>query len=394
MTAKIKVMYVIGTMEVGGAERHLVEVLKRLDRNKFEPFLCCLSRGGSLMAEVEKAGVPYAIAGFDGLTRYSFISLYRLYRIIRREKPDILHCYLFWAYVIGGYLGRLAGVPYLIAARRSLGYFKEGKPHYQFLENTINRWTDIIMVNSRGVWEDVLKREKNVDPARLRLIYNGVDLTRFDFSFDPEAKKRELGIEPGWKVVGTVANLYPYKGHRELILAAAGVVKKFPRTVFLLVGRDAGMRAELEKLATQLGITANVRFLGERADVPELLKIFDIQVLPSYEEGFSNAILEGMASGNPMVVTDVGGNAEAVVDGECGFVVPPRDPKALEEAIATLLTDEGLALRMGEAARRRVEKHFRVEDMVRKIEAMYLELMEEKKGEKACSEGRVEGLRL
>ncbi len=188
---------------------------------------------------------------------------------------------------------------------------------------------------------------------------------------------RSLGLDADALIGIVVANLIPYKGHRDLIEALALAAPKLPPSwQVLCVGADNDLRPELEALAAAKGLAGNVRFLGQRLDVGRLLQAADFGVLPSRaNEGFSNAILESMRAGLPMIVTDIGGNAEAVVDGETGFVVPPADPAALAAALLRLAQDPALRRKLGEAGRERVATHFTLDDCVAKYRALYDELL-------------------
>jgi len=185
--------------------------------------------------------------------------------------------------------------------------------------------------------------------------------------------QRQLGLDRDTPVVGIVANLIPYKGHREFIEAASIVNKEFPDTKYLIIGRDDGIGEDLRNLARTLNIMDTLIFTGARNDIPALLALIDIQVLASHEESLSNAILEGMAAGNPLVVTDVGGNTEMVIPGETGIVVPPRNPEALANGILTLLRDREKAGKMGLAGQERVKNHFDINKMIKEMEELYIQ---------------------
>jgi glycosyltransferase involved in cell wall biosynthesis len=393
MQEPLKVIYLAGTLDIGGAEMQIAQSAIRLNRQQFSPLVCCQTREGVLSTELRAAGIPVTSFGFQGTgPRYSPLAPLRMIKItlslahyFRQVRPNIVHCYLFWPSVLGCIAARLAGVPLVVSSRRVLGLFKDGKPHYQWLENFANRFTDLVLVNSQAVRRDVLCRER-VDPRKIRLIYNGVDVERFVTA--PEAGlqvRAEFGIPAAAPLVGIIANLNPYKGHRDFLQAAALVAAEFPRTHFLLVGRDDGIGAELRRLAGELGLSRRVFFTGPRQDIPPVLAALDVQVLASHQEAFSNAILEGMAAGKPLVVTDVGGNAEAVVDGQTGFVVPPHDPPALAGAILPLLRDGELRRRMGQAGRRRAKDFFDLDKMVETLQALYLEHLAVKTGLNARS---------
>jgi glycosyltransferase involved in cell wall biosynthesis len=375
--ARTKILYVIGTLGVGGSETQLVQLVTHLDRERFEPVVCSLFSGGELVAPLRQQGIRVHVLEFDQLPggRFRWLaalpraaySLAKLWRIIRRERPVILHGVLLWAYIFGAYLGRLCGVPFIVAGRRSLGLFKADKPHYLFLERMANRMTDVFIANSEAVREDSTRRE-NIPPSKMIVIHNGLDVSRF--RADPA---EELVGEPllrrGPRVI-VVSNLIYYKGHDVFFRAWKRVVERFPTAVALLVG-DGARRDPLVRLAEELGIAPSVRFLGVRSDVPALLAAADVFVHPSLQEGFSNAVLEAMAAGKAIVATAVGGNPEAIADGETGLLVPPGDPDALARGIVRLLEDAEAARRMGERARALAIARHDIRAMARRYEAVY-----------------------
>ena len=179
------------------------------------------------------------------------------------------------------------------------------------------------------------------------------------------SKIREaLHLDHNKKIIITVANLIPYKGHIDLLKAATLVIEQLPDSLFLLVGEDRGIRNNLVKLAQKLGIVNHIIFLDRRDDISELMAASDISVLPSHEEGFSNVVLESMAAGLPVVATRVGGNPEAIIDGETGWLVPPKLPEKLGMKIVDLLNDPAKAKNWGQTGRRRVEQFFSDKRMV------------------------------
>jgi glycosyltransferase involved in cell wall biosynthesis len=208
---------------------------------------------------------------------------------------------------------------------------------------------DAVIGNSRAVVRQLI--DEGIPEAKVRLIYNGIDVS----PVLPERNKarQALGIDNDTLVGVVIANLIHYKGHRELVGGLSHVETELPTPWRIFVaGRDHGIRAELEELAAARGISHRIQFLGEYSDIPRLLAAADFGLLTSREEGFSNVILECMAAGLAMVVTDVGGNAEAVLHGETGFVVPPRNPKAIGDAILELraILSRGSALELPPAS--------------------------------------------
>ncbi len=367
----VKVLYVIGTLDVGGTERQLVELAGRLDRSRFEPVVCCLTARGVLADALERAGVRVHVAGYHGLTIANLRALARFLRIVRAERPGVVHGFLFWAYVLGAFAARVSRVPAVVASRRSLSHFKAGTPHYRLLERVANRLTDLVVANSEAVRRDAIDTER-LPPEKVRVVYNGLDLDSYRGAPDP-ATRRALDIPDQAPVVLVVANFIAYKAHQDFMEAWAPIVRTTPGAVAVLVG-EGPTRSDIEALARELGIEHAVRFAGRRMDVPDLLAASDLLVHPSLQEGFSNAILEAMAAGKPVVATAVGGNVEAVVDGQTGFLVPPADAPALTDAVRRVLCDADLRRTLGEAARDRAARLYDVRRMVAEYEQLYDEV--------------------
>ncbi len=377
------VVYVIGTLDRGGAERQVMELATRLDRKRFASHVFCLSVGGPLQAEVEAAGIPVTIIGFRGFRIFrkpwvGWRGMIRLVQSLRAVRPAIVHGYLFWAYILGTIAARLTRVPIVIASRRSLGTSKTGQAHYLLLERWTNAMTDLWVANSEAVRQDTARQE-GVDPVRIRVIPNGVDTDRFAATLDRRAVRHRLGLPEEGPLLLTVSNLIHYKGYGTLLQAVPLVTQIHPTARFLLAG-DGPMRPEMERRIAAARLAGSVRLLGERSDVPDLLQAADHLVHPSDEEGFPNAILEAMAAGLPVVATRVGGTPELVVDGVTGILVPPRSPADLAAAVCRLLADPGLARRLGSAGKERAVGEFPIGRMVERTEALYTDLLRTKLG--------------
>jgi glycosyltransferase involved in cell wall biosynthesis len=228
--------------------------------------------------------------------------------------------------------------------------------------------TDLILANSEAVKQDVVRQER-VAPSKVRVIYNGIESSRYAVEAD-QALRSSLGIPD--RTVGVVARLVDYKGHRFFLEACPEIRRRHPAVTFLLIG-DGPDRSELEDYVRTLGLERSVRFLGSRPDIPELLSVLDVVVLPSLEEGFPNAVLEAMAAGRPVVATRVGGVPEAVVHEKTGLLVPPRDPSALADAVNCLLGDAGRRADMGRMGQKRVSEFFSLSRLVGEMEDLYEE---------------------
>jgi len=371
-------MYVVDHLEVGGTQAHLLRVVSRLDRRRFEPMVCALSPRGALRATVEAKGVPV----FDGGLRGTLLGasglrvLWRLARLFRRERVDVAHAYLFHPNVLAPVAARLARVPAVVVSKRSLDRYPRAATRWACQLG--NALADRIAVNADAVARFV--REEEGCPARkMVLIPNGVGEDVLGARGDRGRARELVGEPPGGLVVGTVSRLAWKKGIEYLLDAVPRVLDSVPAVHFVIVG-DGPLMAQLEARARGLGVDAQVRFLGARHDVLELLPAFDLFVLPSVVEGMSNALLEAMAVGLPVVATDVGGNSEVVVDGESGLLVPAADAPALAAAVVKLLQSPELASEMAQAGRRRVAERYPESAMVRRLEDLYLGLLDGAEG--------------
>jgi glycosyltransferase involved in cell wall biosynthesis len=268
-----------------------------------------------------------------------------------------------------------ARVPIKIMSRRSLASYQRNWPTVARFERLLHRRMDMVVGNSRAVVNEL--RCEGIPDAKLRLIYNGIEMLQSGPS--REEARRSLGLD-GDNLIGVVvANLIHYKGHHELIEGIALAAGQMPQQCrILLAGRDQGLAAELQTLARKRGVGDMIWVLGQRADVAPLFAAADFGLLTSREEGFSNVVLEGMAAELPMIVTAVGGNPEAVVDGQTGLIVPPRDPKAIAEAILRLSRDADLRRRLGEAGQKRVRAEFSIERCVAAHAQLYQETLANK----------------
>jgi glycosyltransferase involved in cell wall biosynthesis len=242
------------------------------------------------------------------------------------------------------------------------------------LYRSSGRFYDAVITVCDAIKAEVVKR--GWFPAdKILSIYNGVDLSKFGMMGDNGCLKREVGIDPMDPIVGFIGNIRRIKGLEYFIEAAPIVLKRNSNVQFLIIGEDfkriGYARSDLELLAKKLGVSSRIHFIGKRNDVVELISIFDVGVVPSLSEGFSNVILEYMASSKAVVATNVGGNPEAVIHGETGFLVPPGDSIALAEAISSILKDREMRQRFGNAGRRRAENQFSMEGMLRSYEEVF-----------------------
>jgi len=367
-----RILIVIGQLGVGGTERHLAQVLPRLRDSGLAPSVFALKAGGAVGAELATRDIPVIACsdrrdGWRGVLQAAAL----LRRVVRECRPHVVHFYLPAAYLVGSVATCRQRVK-RVMSRRSLASYQSHYPGVRGFERLLHPRMDAVLANSRAVARELAA--EGVSPQRLGVIYNGVvDRAR---AHSRGGTRAVLDLAPDALVCAMIANLIPYKGHADFLDALALVSARLPPDwTVLFAGRDDGIGEALRARAQRLGIDAHLRWLGAVDDVGPLLAAADIGVLASHEEGFSNAILEGMAAGLPMVVTDVGGNAEAIVDGVCGRVVPARDPAALAAALLELAGDPAARARMGQAARARAATHFTLEACVARYATFYRNLV-------------------
>lgn len=368
--------FVIGSCEIGGAEKQMLTLVRALQAHGFSCHVFSLQRGGALHSHFVELGVPVHSGGLkkgDMVHKpWKLLSAeLRLLMILKRIKPSVIHSFLPLITFMGAVAGRVCRVPLVITSRRALGNHQDRYVILKVLDKIANVLSHYVVVNSKAVWNDVIARD-HIATEKLMLIYNGVDGQPFESASRMRTElRRQMGVADSQRVVTVVANLIPYKGHLDLLKAVRQIRDRIPGAIFWLVGGDRGIQRDLEHAARDLGIHEHVTFMGQRSDIPNVLAVSDLSVLPSHEEGFSNVILESMAAGLPVVATRVGGNSEAVVEGVTGWLVPPRNPALMAEKIVDLLGEPQKAESWGEQGRERIKSLFTVEQMVEKHLTLY-----------------------
>jgi glycosyltransferase involved in cell wall biosynthesis len=364
----------------GGTERHVVNIGRALDRSKFDTHLACFKRWGHFLAEVENSRLPiweYAINSLHNARTVR--QQIRFARDLKRHRIQIVHTFNFYPNVFALPPAWLAGSPRVIASIRDTGVYQT--PMQKRVQRMVCRLADCIVVNADAVRRWLLDEGYAKKP--IVVIHNGVDIARFQKPRPDRSRLREeLRIPPEAPIVAVVSRLHELKGLDYFLEAAAMLAPRHPNVRFLIVGdrftvRDGAIvqedtyRASLEEIARRLGLGEQAVFTGFRLDVPDVLAEVAVSVLPSLSEGLSNSLLESMAAGAPTVATLVGGSGEAVIDGESGLLVPPRDAGALAASIESLLLDPERARRIGEQGRRRIAERFSLEAMTRETERLY-----------------------
>lgn len=369
-TQPIRLAYVIKEMEVGGSQTHLMQVLRLLDRSRFEPVLYCLTGKGALLDATRALGVPIhtpaAAASFKGFGLMGRVAA--LARALRHDRIDIVHNYLLRANLVGSISARLARVPVVLCSKRGC-HLRRG---FELLGARIgNALADGVMVNADAV-RDFVHGNERCPREKMAVIPSGVDTDRFQ-PLHPAQFKARLGLPEDRLIVGVVTRMRVRKGVEEFIRAIGEVREARPEVHGVIVG-EVSLDDAMQDLVRSLRLESHLSLLGRRSDMPEVFSAFDVFVLSSHDEGMSNAILEAMAMEKPVVATDVGGTGEVVRHGHSGLLVPPKDPHALAVAVSEVLAQPARAHEMGRLGRRIVEEGFSAHAMVRQMEQLYLEL--------------------
>ena len=364
-----RVAYVIGELTKGGAEYQLHELLRTLDRDRFQAKVFSLAAGGYWAGAIRSLGVP--VEELDRRSSADVARLARLRAALRAFAPDVLHT-VMWP---GNSYGRLAalglGVPVVIAAERNA----IRRPAWQLVvERVLDRATHAYLVNCEAIAALLVDRGR-IAREKIRVVPNGIDLSRLPpFTLERSTARAAAGFDPARRLVAQVGRLNEQKDYPTFLRAAAMVAAELPDVDFLIVG-EGEERAALETLAGRLGIARRLRFTGLVHDVPGLLRAVDVLALTSTYEGFPNVVVEAMASGAVPVASDVGGCRELVTSQESGILVPARAPAATAAAILRVLRDPALGRRLALAARRHIERELAVERMAERTMATYLDLL-------------------
>jgi glycosyltransferase involved in cell wall biosynthesis len=376
------ILYVITELDIGGAEKALYGLVRRLDRRRYAPEVACLSGRGAVGAWLAALDVPVHYlypASQRPSVRLVVGALWRLRRLVREVRPDLVHTVLFHANLIGRLAvlgshsappgpgrGRPGHRPVVVSAVR----VAERRYRWHLLGDYLtSHLVDREVCVSKGV-RRFTERCARIPAQKLCVIPNGVDLPAID-AVRP-ADLTALGCRPGRPTIAYVGRLDPQKGLSHLLRALAGL----SQTAWQLVlAGDGPQRTELETFVASLGLADRVRFLGWRPDALSIVAACDLFVMPSLWEGMPNAVMEAMALGKCVVATAVEGTEDLMEDGVSGLLVPARQSQALAEAIRRALADADLRDRLGAAARERIRAHYSIDRVVAQHDALYQSLL-------------------
>ena len=372
MKRRFNILQIIETGGPGGAETVLLNIVKNLDRKRFNPLVILLKKGW-FYERLLKNQIETKV--INSKRSWDIAFLIGLIRGCQQLKIDLIHSHLPGTNLYSCLAGAVAKIPVITTYHNEV-----------FLPGRVNRYntlklflvrrlaTKIVMV-ADYLKSDFINNAK-FSIEKLITIYNGIELAQNKLDFDIQAKKREIGIEEDELIVGNVANLRPPKGHQYFVKAAEQIYNNRNRVKFLIVGEGKGkLKAEIEEQIIKSNLRDKVILMGFRDDVKELLHIMDVFVLSSISEGLPMAIVEAMAASKPVVATKVGGLPELIVPDFNGFLVSPGDPSALANKIMVLLNDKRLREQFGTRGKEIVENKFSLEKMIENYQNLYEELL-------------------
>ena len=382
----MRVIHVITRMILGGAQENTLLTVEGLDR--LPEYRTTLVTGpaigpeGDLIRRARRNRVDLLI--LPSLRRQinpwrDLVSFWQLYRLFRGERPDVVHTHSSKAGILGRAAARLAGVPVIVHTIHGMSFHRNQcltlNAMYVLLERMAARWTHALISVADAMTEQSLAA-RVAPPEKFTTIRSGMEVEAFlADNGGREAARAELGIGADEFVIGKIARLFELKGHEDVLRAAPAVLRRFPSVRFLFVG-DGVLKSRLQALAAELGIGDRVTFAGlvEPDRIPAMIKAMDLIVHASLREGLARVLPEALISGRPVVSYDIDGAREVVVNGETGFLVPPRSIEGLAQAMTRVLSDPDAAGRTARRGRQRFTDQFRAETMVRRIAALYRRL--------------------
>jgi len=371
----IGVLHVIETLESGGAEGLLVRILKNIDKNKFSPKVVCLFNRMDLKDELDKAGIAVFCIYMKNPYEW-WKAIISLYKLIKREKIDIIHTHLFFANIYGRIAAKLGGVKSIITTLHNPDYTYEdnGKWTYKF-RKFIDKYTgricnDYFVAVSNFVKKDF---EKNMGFKNINVIYNCIDLSKF-IQKDrvlSNNKRGEFGFKEDDMILLNIGRLHRQKGQLCLIEAFKLVSTHNDMCRLIIIGKG-NMESELKNKVKESGLKDKVMFIKDRDDIPDIMNACDIFIFPSMYEGFGIALIEAMASGLAVIASDIETLREIIDNNSNGVLIEKENHIKLAEAIFKLIKNDNFRFSLGNTARKMAFEKFNLERYVEKLEALYI----------------------
>jgi len=371
---KIRILHVVQSMNTGGLENGIVNLINYSNTSDFLIDILCLRAGGDLIQRIDNANSHIY---FEQNSSHNILSaIKKVYSLCKVNNYDIVHSHGF-ATMLAAYVGgKLAQSSCIINGEHGTLYYSSLKQRLvqRFLFNQMQ-----LNLTVSAALKNKICQIYSTSPQHFKTIINGVDSERFYPSKTTIKLKKSLAIPLDAIIIGTVGRLVKVKNYPSLIRALKSVRLKHPKVILLFAG-DGPEKESLLTQVKQAELTDNVKFLGRRDDIQALMNLFDMFVLPSFSEGLSNTLLESMACGTPVIASNVGGNSEIIKNGETGYLYPSDDSDRLADILITLLEDVDKRTRLGQQARRHIESRFSINSMVKNYEDTYYELANTRAG--------------
>ncbi len=363
----MKITHLITELSMGGAQMALYRLVSKLDVEEINVY--CFYNGDGLVGQKIRAlGIPVYDLGM-AQQKWRLYKAASLFGLLRKSQPDILHSWMFHANIPGRILGRLAGIPHIISAERTMG--QEGKIRL-WLNQLTARWADRIICNAPEV-ATFASTKIGLPAKKIVMIPNGVDIEKYSNLPSKAVVRAQMNLPASIPIAVAIGRPRPVKGYPLLLDAWQQTLTHFLKARLVMIGDGPDLPA-LKEYAQDLGIATQVEFWGERDDVPQLLPAFDLLVSSSYHEGMPNVVMEAMAARLPVVATAVGGTP-SVINQDSGILAPPGQPDALANAICALFSHPDRAIAMGNAGKHRITTQFSLAKSVSKTTALYEELL-------------------
>jgi glycosyltransferase involved in cell wall biosynthesis len=383
----IRLLKFLAYLAIGGSERQVFNIRQGLDRSRFDLHLGCFGCFDEQIT-VDLSETPLEVYKIGKLYGPQALKeCLRLRSYLKRHRIDVVHAYNFYANVFAIPAARLARVPVVLASIRDTGEIWTA--NQRAVNRMACRLADRVVVNAETIKRGLV--EEGYPPEQIVVVQNGIICPPLRDGQD-RLLHRELGLSREDVLIGVVCRIARVKGLEYFLDAAPDIIARIPQAKFVIIGDNSfnpEYREELKQQTVRLGLQDRIIFTGFRLDVQNILSSLAVSVLPSLKEGLSNALLESMAAGVPVVATNVGGNPEVVIDGETGLLVPSKNPAALAEAICRILLTPGLRQAFGQAGRRRVLEQFSNERMIRTVERLYGDLLEASRRKRAAAGSRL-----
>lgn len=360
-------MQITHDLALGGLQQVVVNLCRTINRDLFDVSVLCLRELGCFVSEVRDLGIKvHFLEQKNGGTDY--FSFIKVARKLREQRIEVIHTHNTQPFMDGTIGALISGVKTIVHTDHARDF--PDKFRYMFAEWVMSHFAFTIVGVSEHTSKNLRKYEK-IAAKKIVTIHNGILGSKFGLSIDKERKRLDLGIKNRGPIIGVGVRLSEQKGISYLLKAMPGVIRSIPDITLVIAG-EGPLEADLREEANDLRIGDHVRFIGMRLDMPEIIQLFDLYVLPSLWEGLPMVLLEAMAAGCPILATDVGGVSVAVETGVNGSLVKPKDAYSLENEIIHLLNDETLRKRYSEKGRKIFEEKFSAEAMTRSYERLYM----------------------